>query len=932
MRPRKLVLSAFGPYAERTEIDFTRLPREGLFLVTGDTGAGKTSIFDGIAYALYGEASGDGRDASMFRSKYAREETETYVELEFEYQGKPYVVRRNPEYERPRLRGQGVTRQRAEAQLTYPDGRIVTKTRQVTAAVTELLGLDKAQFSQIAMIAQGDFMKVLRAGTEERSRIFRKIFQTGIFRTIQDRLKQDFQRQNREYEEVRREIFLTLKQISCTPNQIQRECLDAMLEEKIPYQPKEAERLVEGLKREEEERIAALDTELAEIRLLAEKISEQVGSARESRKAQKALEERKLQLKAACQRVEKAAEIFEKERQAEPERSRLLARIHVEEQELGRFGELQKIGKERDNAQKEITKTKAEEVRLRESIREIKEEGERIQSSLDELKDAPVHFAEAVQQYGQAVQEKERMLEFAKLFGQFLEACGQHEDAGKAYMRAQQDYERLAAEYGCLERAFYDGQAGMFAMSLKESEPCPVCGSREHPHPAKTVEGAPDKAALEKKKKELSAADQRRQQKNHRAAECSGKVQSVYQVLLERARKCFGEPPEETGSAQIQSWIKERLQAGQRQALEREQEQKDRMEEAREAKTQRERLEKKRDLLEKEEKAAEREYQEVRLYLAGLSQQAETLEGEYRRKKEGLEYGSEAKARQALAVQKERYQERVKAWECAQKEFQDAQTGRKTLESVIESLQERLSENSDTDPEEKERELAAVRQKQAQMEKEREERSIRKYANEQALRQLCGQNQRLLKLEEQWRFMKALSDTASGSVSGKDKIMLETYVQMNYFDRVVAMANVRFMLMSGGQYELRRKRKADDQKKQFGLELEVLDHYNGTKRDVRSLSGGESFMASLSLALGLSDEIQSAAGGITLDSMFVDEGFGSLDENTLNEALQVMNGLSGKGRVTGIISHVGALKERIPNQIVVTKEPSGGSRAEIRTE
>lgn len=219
MRPEKLTISAFGPYAGKTEINFTRLGDRGLFLITGDTGAGKTTIFDAITFALYGEASGNVREPGMFRSKYARENEPTFVELEFIYQGKRYRVTRNPEYLRPKGRGTGYTMQKADAELTFFDGRQpVTRTREVTRAVEEVIGLDYQQFTQIAMIAQGDFQKLLLAGTQERGEIFRRIFHTGLYQEVQNRLRDAAKERREEYDEIRRSIVQYLMGAACEGN------------------------------------------------------------------------------------------------------------------------------------------------------------------------------------------------------------------------------------------------------------------------------------------------------------------------------------------------------------------------------------------------------------------------------------------------------------------------------------------------------------------------------------------------------------------------------------------------------------------------------------------------------------------------------------------------------------------------------------------
>ena len=215
MRPIRLVMSAFGPYAGRTELELSKLGTSGLYLITGDTGAGKTTIFDAIAFALYGEASGTAREAGMLRSQYADITTPTEVELTFEYKGRQYVLRRNPEYTRPRTRGDGLTTEKAGAELHYPDGRVETRLKDVNRAIVEIMGVDRNQFAQIVMIAQGDFLKLLIAPTEERKKIFQKIFRTERFQLLQDKLKAESNALKNEHEKVSSGLRQYMEGIVC---------------------------------------------------------------------------------------------------------------------------------------------------------------------------------------------------------------------------------------------------------------------------------------------------------------------------------------------------------------------------------------------------------------------------------------------------------------------------------------------------------------------------------------------------------------------------------------------------------------------------------------------------------------------------------------------------------------------------------------------
>ena len=292
MKPVKLIMSAFGPYAENTEIDFERLGSQGLYLITGDTGAGKTTIFDAIVIALYGEASDDVRRADMFRSKYAKDEVPTFVTFMFDYRGKRYQVKRNPEYQRPKGRGTGFTTQKAEAELVYPDNRTpVTKSKEVTKAVTELIGLDRRQFTQIAMIAQGDFQKLLLAGTEERGNIFRQIFKTGLYQTLQGKLKDAVKAQGAEYKELKRSISQYMESIVCTQDTPAAEKMRQLLKEKFDGRVGEGLELLRQLCDEDSAVLMDLDQQMKTLETKIEGENQLIGNIHKIREQQKALEE-----------------------------------------------------------------------------------------------------------------------------------------------------------------------------------------------------------------------------------------------------------------------------------------------------------------------------------------------------------------------------------------------------------------------------------------------------------------------------------------------------------------------------------------------------------------------------------------------------------------------------------------------------------------
>lgn len=940
MKPQKLVMSAFGPYADRTEIDFTLLPENGLFLITGDTGAGKTTVFDAITYALYGKASGSSRDASMFRSKYAAPETETYVEFTFLYKNSEYRVRRNPEYERPKARGTGMTVQKGDAEMYFPDGHIVTKMGNVTAAVEELTGLNKDQFSQIAMIAQGDFLRLLLAKTEDRSEIFRKIFRTNTYQELQRRLKRDFLEVNALYEDVQRERTHTLKNVICRDEDVLKDRLTAMQQEKVLYTAEDAENLVQELLEEDKKRIDTFDIS---VKKLDEEIAVRngrLGREAENQKIRKNLEKRESDLVQWREKYNPLKEVFEQEKSRDEERNVLLKEIGQEEKELGKFEEQKKLQTEIKKKQKEAEEEEKNRTAFLQKAERAQTEAEKIREQLLKLGDAGERLMKGEQEYQELEKQQREQKELELGLKHLADTRSDLIDAQYAYREEQQRYEKISQDYMRIERAFLDNQAGILAEGLQEGTCCPVCGSVKHPKLAKKLDGAPDKKVLDKKKKELEKADKSRQDRSSEAALLNGRTQAAKQELKKLVEKLYKDlEMEETLCNEDvegeEKWTKElesRLCIWKKRTKERKFLLDKELRNAKEQKQQKEKLEKRLPAAEKETTEALDKQHQAQLKAARCQEQWAALKQEYERRQRELRYENQKDARDALEKKKDIYNKRKFAFEQAEKDFRHCEKEIRGCESAVFSLKEQLAMAEAIDAEQEMQKLTQANKKREKLLEEREQTAGRRVSNEKALAGLQRLGRSMEKLEKQYQWMKALDDTASGNVKGKDKIMLETYVQMSYFERVIARANVRFMIMSRGQYELKRKKGADNQRSQAGLELIVTDHYNGTQRDVRTLSGGEAFMASLSLALGLSDEIQARTGGIQLDAMFVDEGFGSLDEDTLSEALKVLDGLGDGYRMIGIISHVSALKERIGNQIAVEKEPSGGSRVSIKLE
>lgn len=1466
MKPVKLIISAFGPYADRTEIDFDSFGGRGLYLITGDTGAGKTTIFDAIAFALYGEASGDVRKSDMFRSKYAKDGTPTYVEFTFSYRGREYTVKRNPEYLRPKGRGSGYTVQKTDAVLTYPDGRSpVTRAKDVTRAVTELMGLDRRQFTQIAMIAQGDFQKLLFAGTEERGEIFRQIFGTGLYRQIQEGLKGAVKLERDAYEELKRSISQFMDGIVCQEGQegpasavglrlqeLQRARFDGRVEEglellaRLCAEDGDALGAIDGQLERMEEEIQKLDHLMADIghrekqraallenQRQQEELREELAckeglyaKAAQDRRECAGLEER---IQAAGQKLEKfdsldrqreaweagelelAKEKSRREdilarRQAletalleERESFRLLAGageakerlerrradILRQQQSLQRYSEglaqeakrqekaeqsiaegekrqqelaarmlenqsraqalsdretklaaveqaaekleghrelLQKLGREREAAEKEAGERDAALEGLnarREALAQELEKDKRERETLKDIGETLVacrHEAEEAEQRLRSCQEQAAALEKCRETSSALEKAyekallqaqahqsqwnryqAEWEALGDAraqelilqqrqeklrdaedmktelssdarvleelhrelsavraeYLTAAEQKRQLGDAYRRMEQLFLDAQAGLLARGLEEGAACPVCGAVHHPVLARIPEAVPEKALLDKKKKELSSAEAKTERLSVKAASLQEKLTDQLGQIENKARSLCGmsllwgqaAAQEEEGSGQfmeaprfkdgdsdavsekLRNFIdgisfkikaleekleKEALEA--KAACRRKKELDDILEEA--AQRQKEFEQKRQDALLElntargqqaghqaqwqrflaqlpetdaagaepdrsqwtaqkaeailrqaydrsrarleqaqagrkrletlEGQIAESEGEKLRLETAmaenreqaaklrgrleaagrqqaeelsktetdtaeaerlfaitqppdleqptamarclartghcldGLMEwqkrlreeiarreqletdrrgmeeqlsQIQAIQGEAEKELAGIrsrraekagqlweslssfhesqgeagESGSEAggasdvgelsrhgqPGENALRIEALHALERISAlqaileedirqnrrdlerrqqlersipekesagkglteelqrlelnlagksaenasrqaqiaalaeqlgdesrekaladiaalrsrkdtleenYQLAEKNLAECRTRNERLTAAIETLRRQLG----ADFEEQDAETVAARREECrQAKRELAAKRDRRYAalsqNQKILRNVRSRREDIAAVEKKYVWMRSLADTACGSLSGKQKIELETYIQMTYFDRIIRRANIRLLTMSSGQYELKRQQEGDNRREKAGLELAVIDHYNATERSVKTLSGGESFQASLSLALGLADEIQSYAGGIQMDCMFVDEGFGALDEEALAQAMKALQQLTEGNRLVGIISHVAELKERIERKIIVTK-------------
>ena len=918
MRPLRLTISGFGPYAGTQELDFSRLGTGGLYLITGDTGAGKTTIFDAITYALFGEASGDSRDASMLRSKYAAPDTPTYVELTFDYGGKSYQVKRSPEYTRAKTRGTGNTKQAATAELIYPNGNVVTKLKEVNTAIRDIIGLTRAQFSQIAMISQGDFRKLLQAGTEERQKIFRDIFRTKFYDLLQSKLKENVLAVGREKDEISRSIGQYMHSVTCKEDSVYSPDVEKARAGQLPMA--EFQKVLEAILEEDTGAEKKLDSDLDAVEKELDAVKEQLTKAEAYQKEKTELFGKQEQERALSTQLQEAKGAEDAAKDTEPQQRELTNRLAQWELLLPKYDDLNTLEAKLTTAKKDL----ADAMRKRETAQALQAQlNVEIQSLKEEhsqLSSAEAQKERLSNQLGNASDRKEK---FTKLLSEIKSFNAEQEklnELQQAFQAALATSSRFLQVYNDKNAAFLREQAGMMASNLEEGKPCPVCGSIHHPVLAALSQDAPSEADVKHAKKKYEDADKETQLASQKASKQNGTVETAREALLKTVSDLLPGTSLEEASA-----------AAKKEAAEIQSEINGLNKELAEIK---EKIQRK-QALEKQIPSKEEEYQKaVNAYtdadtkiklcngsIEALQTQADELRSELPSPDKAAAKAQQEADREQLDKLKQAQAEANEKYSAYDKEL----TG---VRSAIAQLGQQLADQPEWDTEALNEQKEALTLRKTELRNAQGNVSYRITANTGARDHIAAQASTLADLEQQYAWMKALSDTANGDVSGKQKIKLETYIQRAYFDQILMRANIRLQKMSGGQYDLKRRDTVDGYKSQSGLELDIVDHINASERSVNTLSGGESFLASLALALGLSDEVQMSTG-IRLDTLFVDEGFGSLDPEALNKAYNTLASLTEGNRLVGIISHVAELKERIDRQIVVSKKPSGGSTAEI---
>ena len=928
MRPLHLRLSAFGPYAGEETLELDRLGSSGLFLITGDTGAGKTTLFDAVSYALFGQLSGGVRGLDTVRSDYAEPDRETFVELTFLHRGKEYTVRRTPQYQRPKKRGEGQVTQPATALFLAPGRPPVEKVGEVDAAVRQLLGMDGEQFRQIAMIAQGQFTELLNAPGERRSAVLRQIFGTGGCRAVQDKLRaaaaeaaRDLERQDAAL----RQAFASFKLPEAAEEDAHplREILE---DETAVWRCDEILAGAAALCDADEAACAAAEAESRALDAEAQTAAADLEAARQAAALHTAA-------------AGAARQLAELEGRKEQERQRHAAlgevRAALEQAELDARQQEARLPAYRRREEQRALRKQLEEAleRFQADRRAAAEEQKRLEEESARLAEQAKGAQEARQQEAAArarcealalrLAQTDTALSAARRLRGAQQAA---QEAAAAFAAAQERYTRAKGEYDAAEALFWQGQAGLLAANLAENVPCPVCGSLHHPAPAKQSAGAPDRAGLQRAKKELEALHASYQ----KSAEASGAAQAADEAarreflrLAAAALAQWGEPaPDAPRQAALA--LKEVKTKGEAARAEAEAEAAAAKEAARAGERAEERLPACRGELE-EKTERQKQLAEESAGLASRLASARTLEEELGA---SLPFADEAEARRALEALREKAkslsaqaEEGEKAWRAFGERLAAAQ-------KLAAERKEDLSRAADPAEEQAlAAALADVNIRRMALQSRWRALAARLAANRDAAARVKALAKQADAARRRARLADNLHRTAGGTlVGGLGKQQFEQYVLVAYFESAVAAANRRLAFMTGGQYQLLCHGAAQS-RGQSALDLDVLDNYTGKRRSVRSLSGGETFQAALALALGLSDAIQQYAGGVQIDTLFVDEGFGSLDADSLENAVATLQSLADGRRLVGVISHVAELRQRLEKQVLITRTPRGSHMA-----
>lgn len=882
MKPLKIKISAFGPYKNCIDIDFEKLGESGIFLITGDTGAGKTTIFDSISFALFGEVSGSNRPVPSVRSDFADNDTETFVELEFTHKNKKYKIRRNPAYERTKKRGEGTTKTSADASLEYDD-KVISGTKNVDIKIEEILGINSKQFKQISMLAQGEFLKILFAESKDRTEIFRRIFDTDIYNQIAKRLADKTRIAKTELEQLKDYFAINSSNIVWKDGiqSVQQKDVNELFIQEI------LEKLQQEIKVNSEqfgkcqEQIGKQSDENSKMEkeIMAQKDkNDKIDRCQKLQEEQKVLQEKQEDIKQKEILIQKSQEIINKILPKEDKKKELEKEISQKQKVLQDISEKIELGNKKEEKFKQV---------------------------LDLLEIIKVQF----QKYSELKDGKTELEDKIKKLQVIIKEQENKKIASENAQKLEVEWEKLSTEVLEKEKEFFKEQAGILAEKLKENEPCPVCGSLHHPNLA-------IKSTSVLTKEELDNLKEKEEKSRKTLTDATNKVTEI-NSKIETLIKEFGEKPDVELYNKKYLEISEELEKAYNQLNDNYKQimLKDIVIESFEYDIFKEKITNKISKEREEFLKLQTQQEENKKQIDELLQKKEKAQNDYQNTLKELGFENEEQYKKSVLNNSQ--------IEIFSKEIEKYKTDVTINATKLEEIQKEIKGFEKVDLTAKIQEFNNKKQKLEDMRKQQMEYHRIFENNNRILVDLQTNSKKLDSKIKEFTMVEDLSKIANGTVYGKRRIEFEQFVQASYFDMVIIEANKRLLKMTDNRFLLVRKESSERVSDKIGLELEVIDNYNGKRRDVKSLSGGEAFKAALSLALGLSDVIQSYSGGIVVDTMFIDEGFGSLDTESREQAINTLNQLTDNHKLIGIISHVTELKERIDKKVIVTKSTEG---------
>lgn len=1051
MKPIKLIISAIGPYPGKLpEIEFDAFEEKGLFLISGDTGAGKTTIFDAICFALYGTTSGKYRDTKDLRSEYARDSAQSYVDFYFSHQGRKYHVWRQPSYERQKQRGSGMILEK-EKSVLYEEGQTpIEGLNQVNNAVRELLHIDEKQFKQIVMIAQGEFWDLLNAKTDQRTEILRTIFSTSGYKNIEyklkDRMDASFKmKANAEnsiiqhFEDVladeEDELFEELEDLKSRAGRsgstwnldemlgiMERlilsdrerlKCMKAELKKEKAKLKKNNEKLAlaetnnnfiekrDKLQKEKEE-LEKRKTEVNRIILLLDKQKKATRNVNSSyadwRKKCDEVSLTKKQIKVTESNL-KTAEVDAKQaegalndaKRLEPEIDKLkqtISRIDDEEQ---KYQQKEKLEEKLKKLEKLVKNISTGETDLKEQEKSLKDKIKALNKTVKELKGKPAELLEAKNQ-------SEKLMELLAdikviIDNQIPEREKRKKSLSKkqkAFLDIRNKYEEMSGRREEAERILENSRAGILARKLVEGEKCPVCGSVHHPEPAKLKEASISEDDFKKIQEQESELQEKKNNANTEAEKAKTSLEEFEGQFRTTILDCIESPflnmdmekesleelirAVKEAKMQVETMLKENnkkckslnndceklskaeknLETAQGDETERLNSKKEELVENRQkikqeqtetevtlkaleklsfpdwktAKKERRQAETRKNKILDDITKAEEEKKKADNNVTAAVSELKTLDGSLKQQKKDEE-ALKKKLDKKVSINGFSSVEEMRGCVVDEK---DIASSDKVINEYDQAVATNKKQLSDAELDAKGKKIIDIKRLKAVCDEQNANVDLlgknchnsesRISTNKEKQKNILSRREELEKARKENEICKRLYNLVKGT-TGNGKITLEQYIQAAGFDGIIAAANRRLLPMSDGQYELYRQEDSLGRKSNKFLDLEVLDNYTGHRRPVGNLSGGESFKASLSLALGLSDTVSSNLGGVQMDALFVDEGFGTLDRKSIDSAMEILLNLTGSNKLVGIISHREELMENIPQQIKVKKTKDG---------